>query len=62
MPEVPDNDEFEKTVEFGKEREYGLCMIQWIYYFAPNYSKAFTKPWLGCIFGLFILTYWYDSL
>jgi hypothetical protein len=47
MAEVPDNDEFEKTVEFGKEREYGLCIIQWIYYFAPNYSNAFTNPGLG---------------
>jgi hypothetical protein len=57
MAEVPDNDEFEKTVEFGKEREYGLCIIQWIYYFAPNYSNAFTNPGLGYIFGLLIFTY-----
>lgn len=57
MAEVPDNDEFEKTVEFGKEREYGLCIIQWIYYFAPNYCNAFTNPGLGYIFGLLIFTY-----
>ncbi|CAK63821.1 unnamed protein product (macronuclear) [Paramecium tetraurelia] len=28
LVEIPDNDEFEKIVEFGKEREYGLCIIQ----------------------------------